>query len=98
MQVLKLETKSFLQMAKKNAKFDNDINMKLSWQKGAIRKKRKPEKSMPIDFIDQLSKFEKSPIGIRMPFVISGVSEGSKYRFRIKDLVLALNGQKSLMK
>jgi hypothetical protein len=29
-------------------------------------------------------------IGIRMPFVIGGVSEGSKYRFRTKDLFLHL--------
>jgi regulator of sigma E protease len=50
---------------------------------------------MPIDFIDQLSKFEKSPIvSIRMPFVIAGVSEGSvNTSLESKDLVL-LDGQK----
>jgi regulator of sigma E protease len=54
------------------------------------------EIQMPIDFIDQLSKFEKSTlVGIRMPFVISGVAEGSlNTALQPKDLVLALNGQK----
>jgi regulator of sigma E protease len=42
-------------------KFDNDINMKVVL-KDPYRKKRNPETiKMPIDFIDQLSKFEKEP-------------------------------------
>jgi regulator of sigma E protease len=40
-------------------KFDNDINMKVVLERDPYRKKRNPENKMPIDFIDQLSKFEK---------------------------------------
>jgi regulator of sigma E protease len=41
-------------------KFDNDINMKVVLGKETYRKKRNPgNHKMPIDFIDQLSKFEK---------------------------------------
>jgi hypothetical protein len=43
-------------------KFDNDINMKVVLGKDPYRKKRNPgNHKMPIDFIDQLSKFEKEP-------------------------------------
>ncbi|EIA10037.1 RIP metalloprotease RseP [Flavobacterium frigoris] len=82
----------------KIARFDNDINMKIIMSKKVLieRNGSQQEIQMPIDFIDQLSKFEKSTlVGIRMPFVISGVSEGSvNTALEPKDLVLALNGQK----
>jgi hypothetical protein len=43
-------------------KFDNDINMKVVLERDPYRKKRNPgNHKMPIDFIDQLSKFEKGP-------------------------------------
>jgi regulator of sigma E protease len=82
----------------KIARFDNDINMKIIMSKKVLieRNGSQQEIQMPIDFIDQLSKFEKSTlVGIRMPFVISGVAEGSvNTALQPKDLVLALNGQK----
>ena len=82
----------------KIAKFDNDINMKIIMAKKVMIERNgiQQEIKMPIDFVDQLSKFEKSTlINIRMPFVISNVSEGSpNTAFEPKDLVLALNGQK----
>jgi regulator of sigma E protease len=82
----------------KIAKFDNDINMKIIMAKNVLIERNGTEESikMPIDFIDQLSKFEKGPlVGIRMPFVISAVSEGSvNTALEPKDLLLALNGQK----
>ena len=82
----------------KIAKFDNDINMKIIMAKKVLIERNgvQQEIKMPIDFVDQLSKFEKSTlINIRMPFVISTVSEGSpNTAFEPKDLVLALNGQK----
>ncbi|SDW14772.1 RIP metalloprotease RseP [Flavobacterium degerlachei] len=82
----------------KIARFDNDINMKIIMSKKVLieRNGSEQEIQMPIDFIDQLSKFEKSTlVGIRMPFVISGVAEGSlNTALQPKDLVLALNGQK----
>ena len=80
------------------AKFDNDINMKIIMAKKVLIERNgvQQEIKMPIDFVDQLSKFEKSSlIDIRMPFVISNVSEGSpNTAFEPKDLVVALNGQK----
>ena len=82
----------------KIAKFDNDINMKIIMAKNVLIERNGTPQTikMPIDFVDQLSKFEKAPIvSIRMPFVISGVSEGSaNTALEPKDVVLALNGQK----
>jgi hypothetical protein len=43
----------------KKKKFDNDINMKVVLEK--ILRKETNRNKMPIDFIDQLSKFEKGP-------------------------------------
>jgi hypothetical protein len=52
--------KSFQLTVQKIKKFDNDINMKVVLGKDPYRKKRNPgNHKMPIDFIDQLSKFEK---------------------------------------
>jgi hypothetical protein len=43
-------------------KFDNDINMKVVLGKRSLSKETEPRNhKMPIDFIDQLSKFEKEP-------------------------------------
>jgi regulator of sigma E protease len=82
----------------KIAKFDNDINIKIIMAKNVLIERNGTQETikMPIDFIDQLSKFEKAPIvSIRMPFVIAGVSEGSvNTALEPKDLVLALDGQK----
>jgi regulator of sigma E protease len=82
----------------KIAKFDNDINIKIIMAKNVLIERNGTQETikMPIDFIDQLSKFEKSPIvSIRMPFVIAGVSEGSvNTSLESKDLVLSLDGQK----
>ena len=84
---------------KKIARYDNDTNMEIIMAKKVMieRNGSQLEIQMPIDFIDQLSKFEKSLlVGIRMPFVISGVLEGSvNTALEPKDLVLALNGQKT---
>jgi regulator of sigma E protease len=84
---------------KKIARYDNDTNMEIIMAKKVMIERNgiQQEIQMPIDFIDQLSKFEKSLlVGIRMPFVISGVSEGSvNTALQPKDLVLALNGQKT---
>jgi regulator of sigma E protease len=83
----------------KIAKYDDDTNMKIIMAKKVLieRNGSQLEIQMPIDFIDQLSKFEKSTlVGIRTPFVISGVSEESvNTALAPKDLVLALNGQKT---
>jgi regulator of sigma E protease len=48
---------------------------------------------MPIDFIDQLSKFEKE-LDIRRPFVIGAVTDESTNKdLQAKDVVVTLNGQ-----
>jgi regulator of sigma E protease len=53
------------------------------------------EIKMPNDFVDQLSKVEKAPIvGIRMPFAITSISEGSvNTALQPKDIIVSLNGQ-----
>jgi regulator of sigma E protease len=83
----------------KIAKFDNDFLMKIILAKNVLieRNGNQQEIKMPIDFIDQLSKFEKNTlVGIRMPFVIAAVSEESaNTTLEPKDLVLSLNGQKT---
>jgi regulator of sigma E protease len=49
---------------------------------------------MPIDFIDQLSKFEKGTLlDIRRPFVIGAFSESTNKDLQAKDVVVTLNGQ-----
>jgi regulator of sigma E protease len=83
----------------KIAKFDNDINMKIIMSKKVLieRNGSQQEIQMPIDFIDQLSKFEKSTlVGIRMPFAVGAVSDESpNTNLQPKDIVTSLNGQKT---
>jgi len=78
-------------------KFDNDINMKVIMAKEVLIQRNGAEQTlkMPIDFVDQLSKFEKGQLlGIRMPFVVGAIAEGSKNTaLQPKDIVLTLNGQ-----
>jgi regulator of sigma E protease len=77
-------------------KFDNDINIKVVLGKEILIERNGSQQTikMPNDIIDQLSKFEKSPIvGIRMPFVIGAVSdESTNGELQPKDIVVALNG------
>ena len=81
----------------KIVKFDNDINIKVIMAKEVLIERNGVEQTikMPIDFVDQLSKFEKGQLlGIRMPFVVGGISEGSKNTaLQAKDIVISLNGQ-----
>jgi regulator of sigma E protease len=74
-------------------KFDNDINMKVVLGKSPYRKKRNPANhKMPIDFIDQLSKFEKGTLlDIRRPFVIGAVTDESTNKdLQAKDVVVTI--------
>ena len=81
----------------KIVKFDNDINIKVIMAKEVLIERNGVEQTikMPIDFVDQLSKFEKGQfLGIRMPFVVGGISEGSKNTaLQAKDIFISLNGQ-----
>lgn len=82
---------------KKIIKFDNDINMKVILGKEVLIERNGVEQTikMPIDFVDQLSKFEKGTLlDIRMPFVVGAVTdESSNKEILPKDVVLTLNGQ-----
>ena len=81
----------------KIVKFDNDINMKVVMAKEVLIQRNGAEQTikMPIDFVDQLSKFEKGQLlGIRMPFVVGAIADGSKNTaLEPKDIVISLNGQ-----
>jgi regulator of sigma E protease len=78
-------------------RFDNGINAKVVMGKQVLIERNGIEQSitMPNDFVDQLSKFEKGPlVSIRMPFVVSEISAGSLNKeLQPKDIVIALNGQ-----
>jgi regulator of sigma E protease len=78
-------------------KFDNDINMKVVLGKEILIERNGTQQTikMPIDFIDQLSKFEKGTLlDIRRPFVIGAVTdESTNKELQAKDVVVTLNGQ-----
>jgi len=81
----------------KIVKFDNDLTMKVIMAKEVLVVRNGAEQAikMPNDFVDQLSKQEKSLLlDIRMPFVVGAVSPNSKNTaLQPKDIILALNGQ-----
>ena len=76
-------------------KFDNQMNAKIVMAKQVLieRNGNRQTITMPVDFVDQLSKIEKVSLAtIRMPFVVGAVSEGSKNTtLQPKDIVLRLN-------
>lgn len=76
-------------------KFDNQMNAKIVMAKQVLieRNGERQTITMPVDFVDQLSKIEKGSLAtIRMPFVVGAVSEGSKNTtLQSKDIVLRLN-------
>ena len=79
----------------KVVKFDNQMNSKIVMAKQVLIERNGDRKTitMPVDFVDQLSKIEKVSLAtIRMPFVVGAVSEGSKNTtLQPKDIVLRLN-------
>ncbi len=79
----------------KVVKFDNQMNVKIVMAKQVLieRNGNRQTITMPVDFVDQLSKIEKVSLAtIRMPFVVGAVSEGSKNTtLQPKDIVLRLN-------
>jgi regulator of sigma E protease len=76
-------------------KFDNQMNAKIVMAKQVLieRNGDKQTITMPVDFVDQLSKIEKGSLAsIRMPFVVGSISEESKNTaLQPKDIVLRLN-------
>lgn len=83
----------------KVVKFDNDMNMKIIMAKQVLIERNGAEQAvkMPVDFVDQLSKLEKGPlVSIRMPFVIGTIPDESPNKaLQPKDIIVALNGQKT---
>jgi len=79
----------------KVVKFDNQMNVKIVMAKQVLIERNGDQQTitMPVDFVDQLSKIEKGSLAtIRMPFVVGAVSEGSKNTtLQPKDIVLRLN-------
>ncbi|WP_296682993.1 RIP metalloprotease RseP [Flavobacterium sp.] len=76
-------------------KYDNQMNAQIVMAKQVLieRNGERQTITMPVDFVDQLSKLEKGPLAtIRMPFVVGSISEGSKNTaLQSKDIVLRLN-------
>jgi regulator of sigma E protease len=76
-------------------KFDNQMNAKIVMAKQVLIERNGAQQTitLPVDFVDQLSKLEKGPLAsIRMPFVVGAISEGSKNTaLQPKDIVLRLN-------
>ena len=83
----------------KVVKFDNDMDMKIIMAKQVLIERNGVEQAvkMPVDFVDQLSKLEKGPlVSIRMPFVIGTIPDESLNKaLQPKDIIVALNGQKT---
>ena len=74
---------------------DSQMNTQILMAKEVLVERNGTQKTitMPVDFVDQLSKIEKVSLAtIRMPFVVGAVSEGSKNTtLQPKDIVLRLN-------
>lgn len=83
---------------KKVENFDSDMNMNVIMAKHVVIERNGQQQTIniPNDFVDQLSKHEKGLlVGIRMPFVVSKVTEESgNTALKPKDLIVSLNGQK----
>ena len=76
-------------------KYDNQMNAQIVMAKQVLIERNGDRQTitMPVDFVDQLSKLEKGPLAtIRMPFVVGSISEESKNTaLQPKDIVLRLN-------
>jgi regulator of sigma E protease len=79
----------------KVTKFDNQINANIVMAKHVLIERNGDSQTitMPIQFVDELSKQAKSPlVSLRMPFVVGGVDDDSKNKdLQPKDIVLRLN-------
>ncbi len=84
---------------KKVENFDSDMNMNVIMAKHVLIERNGQQQTItiPNDFVDQLSKHEKGLlVGIRIPYVVSKVTEesGNNNALKTKDLIVSLNGQK----
>ncbi|MEL1256181.1 RIP metalloprotease RseP [Flavobacterium sp. DGU38] len=79
--------------------FDNDLNMNIIMSKEVLIERNGQQQTikMPNDFVDQLSKHEKSHlVEMRVPFAIKEVpAESANKSLKAKDLIVTLNGQEA---
>jgi regulator of sigma E protease len=79
--------------------FDDDTNMKVIMAKEILIERNGQQQTIkiPTDFVDKLSKHEKSLlISPRMPFVIGNLQDGSQNSLlKPKDLLITLNGKEA---
>ena len=79
--------------------FDDDTNMKVIMAKEILIERNGQQQTIkiPTDFVDKLSKHEKSLlISPRMPFVIGSLQDGSQNAsLKPKDLLITLNGKEA---
>ncbi|MNX28941.1 putative zinc metalloprotease [compost metagenome] len=79
--------------------FDDDTNMKVIMAKEILIERNGQQQTIkiPTDFVDKLSKHEKSLlISPRMPFVIGKLQDDSQNTsLKPKDLLITLNGQEA---
>ncbi|WP_163398517.1 RIP metalloprotease RseP [Flavobacterium fluviatile] len=84
---------------KKVENFDNELNMNIIMSKEVLieRNGQQQKINMPNDFVDQLSKYEKSPlVDMRVPFAIKDVpAESVNKSLKPKDLIVSINGQEA---
>jgi regulator of sigma E protease len=80
-------------------RFDNGTNATIVMGKEVLIERNGAEQliKMPNDFIDQLSKEEKSPlVALRMPFAIGQIpAESVNQNLKVKDVIISVNGQKT---
>ncbi|PXY45070.1 RIP metalloprotease RseP [Flavobacterium hydrophilum] len=84
---------------KKVENFDNELNMNIIMSKQVLIERNGQQQTikMPNDFVDQLSKHEKSVlVDMRVPFAIKDVpAESPNKALKSKDLIVSLNGQQA---
>jgi regulator of sigma E protease len=84
---------------KKVENFDNELNMNIIMSKQVLIERNGQQQTinMPNDFVDQLSKHEKSHlVDMRVPFAIKDVpAESANKSLKAKDLIITLNGQEA---
>lgn len=84
---------------KKVENFDNELNMNIIMSKQVLIERNGQQQTIniPNDFVDQLSKHEKSHlVDMRVPFAIKEVpAESANKSLKAKDLIVTLNGQEA---
>lgn len=84
---------------KKVVNYDGDLNMNIIMAKHVLVERDGKEQTitMPTDFVDQLSKYEKGLlVNIRKPFAIKDVpAESVNTELKAKDVLVSINGEEA---